>query len=366
MRENIERSKEKLDEMAALLGEVLDGKLSQAQAAKKLGITPQAFGKMTDNQSPFAPYIKKNCILTEMDILWMLDDLETPVEALAKDLFGIHNEDRLFIIETETQERFVEVMKETLKPREFAICDAIYGFSRMDKELHVKRRTLRDVGKEFGINAERVRQIQVHALRKLRNTKICRQLLPNFSKYAQGLEELEELKDMNEGLDMRYRAAMEEIKFLNYKKGLCDSFDKYKETFLQQAGMELVDDIPKDWLEALNKENISSVSDLVSADQGTILRLARENELEISVLLKACRKSGFTPMFIEDLQDKPIEEMGLSVRSFNGLYLRGGIRTIGQLACMSRDDIQSIPSIGVGCVNEICGKLEELGIRIAA
>ena len=85
MKKDVRRAKEQLENMIEVLNDILEGKLTQAQAAAKFGISPQNFGRYTATSFVFAPYIKKN-ILTEKDIFSMLEELETPGESLAKDI----------------------------------------------------------------------------------------------------------------------------------------------------------------------------------------------------------------------------------------------------------------------------------------
>ena len=91
MKKNVRRAKEQLENMIEVLNDILEGKLTQAQAAAKFGISPQNFGRYTTSSFVFAPYIKKN-ILTEKDIFSMVEELETPSVSLAKDILGVHPE----------------------------------------------------------------------------------------------------------------------------------------------------------------------------------------------------------------------------------------------------------------------------------
>ena len=52
-----------LEEMTDLLRKILERKITQKQAADKLGITPQAF--QTELKNSFSNYIKKRNIITE-------------------------------------------------------------------------------------------------------------------------------------------------------------------------------------------------------------------------------------------------------------------------------------------------------------
>lgn len=57
-----------------------------------------------------------------------------------------------------------------LKPRERAVLELRFGLRNGNS------RTLEEVGKEFGVNRERIRQIEAKALRKLRHPSRSRQL----------------------------------------------------------------------------------------------------------------------------------------------------------------------------------------------
>jgi len=70
---------------------------------------------------------------------------------------------------TMLKEQLLDVL-ETLTPREQAVLRLRFG---LDDE---KTRTLEEVGKEFGVTRERIRQIQAKALRKLRHPSRSKQL----------------------------------------------------------------------------------------------------------------------------------------------------------------------------------------------
>ena len=85
-KEKIEKAKKELETLSAILGKILDDTMTQTEAARKLGITPQEFRNETIEN--FTNYVKKKNILTEDDILAYLKDMETPLDRVAKDMFN--------------------------------------------------------------------------------------------------------------------------------------------------------------------------------------------------------------------------------------------------------------------------------------
>lgn len=140
-----------LEEMTDLLRKISERKITQKQAADKLGITPQAF--QTELKNSFSNYIKKRNIITEDLLLKCLEEIETPCERIAKDIFGIAEYEKLVIIDTENQELFLQRMKDILSEREMSIMSLRYGINT-DEPM-----TLRKIGEQFGVEPQRIRQI---------------------------------------------------------------------------------------------------------------------------------------------------------------------------------------------------------------
>lgn len=63
-----------------------------------------------------------------------------------------------------TKRLLLEYMRKCLRPREEMVLKLRFGL--IDNRAH----TLREIGETFGLTRERIRQIEVVALRKLRNT----------------------------------------------------------------------------------------------------------------------------------------------------------------------------------------------------
>lgn len=114
--------------------------------------------------------------------------LETPVgdsdDAFIKDF--IENENEFTPADTvsnnDLKERVREVLK-TLTPREEKVLKMRFGIDVASEH------TLEEVGKDFGVTRERVRQIEVKALRKLRHPSRSNKLQTFFEKELEGLLE---------------------------------------------------------------------------------------------------------------------------------------------------------------------------------
>ena len=169
-KEKIEKAKKELETLSAILGEILDDAMTQTEAARKLGITPQEFRHETIGN--FTNYVKKKNILTEDDILTYLKDMETPLDRIAKDMFNITDKNKLLIIEIDDPDDFIYVMKETLTEKQFYVMSLRYGF---DEEPM----TYQKIGERIGTQKEWVRQIINKSLRKLRHPSCSRRLFPN-------------------------------------------------------------------------------------------------------------------------------------------------------------------------------------------
>ncbi len=128
--------------------------------------------------------------------------LETPVgdseDAFIKDF--IENENELSpadaVVSNDLKERVRTVLK-TLTPREEKVLKMRFGIDVASEH------TLEEVGKDFGVTRERVRQIEVKALRKLRHPSRSKELLPFLEKELElpadaEIEEEEDTMDSGE------------------------------------------------------------------------------------------------------------------------------------------------------------------------
>ncbi len=127
--------------------------------------------------------------------------LETPVgdseDATIKDF--IENENEFSPSETianaDLKERVREVLK-SLTPREEKVLKMRFGIDVASEH------TLEEVGKDFSVTRERIRQIEVKALRKLRHPSRSKKLLSFFEKeLPAALYEDEDVDNQNDELD---------------------------------------------------------------------------------------------------------------------------------------------------------------------
>ncbi|MDO4962958.1 MAG: RNA polymerase sigma factor RpoD/SigA [bacterium] len=79
------------------------------------------------------------------------------------------------VVNASINEDFMKIVHEILNPRELEIILLRFGFK--DGKIY----TLEETAKPFGLTRERVRQIEIKALRKLKNNKTIKTLFPEFS-----------------------------------------------------------------------------------------------------------------------------------------------------------------------------------------
>ncbi len=122
--------------------------------------------------------------------------LETPVgdseDATIKDFIENENEFSPYetIANTDLKERVREVLK-SLTPREEKVLKMRFGIDVASEH------TLEEVGKDFSVTRERIRQIEVKALRKLRHPSRCKKLLTFFEKELAVVQEADDDLDIN-------------------------------------------------------------------------------------------------------------------------------------------------------------------------
>lgn len=130
--------------------------------------------------------------------------LETPVgdgeDAFIKDF--IENEDEILpadsVVYNDLKEHVREILK-TLTPREEKVIKMRYGIDVASGY------TLEEIGKDFGVTRERVRQIEVKALRKLRHPSRSTKLKSFFDK------DIDDLVEVLEGLADTSRVKKESV-----------------------------------------------------------------------------------------------------------------------------------------------------------
>lgn len=348
--DQIKNAKIELDRISSILGDIMDGKLTQCRAAKMLGVSPQNFGDLI--KTNFSSYIRKN-ILSEGEICNMLISLETPCESLVKDILGIHT-DKLVLIDCIREEDFLKVIKHSLTSPEYEVLGLRYGFG--DNNPQHKKLTLEEAGEAMGLSMAWIHNTQRKALLKLRSFSILSQLLPDYGKYISALSELEAIESLNSSLDRKYQAAVSGIQWFKYREGICRAFDAMEKEFAKETLLQDIPFFPKSWVKALMGEEICTVFGLVKTELKDLVGLSKKYGLEMEALYDACASAGINiakPLWIKET---PITELGLSTRSYNCLN-RAGIKTVNRVAEMSRQELMNINHLGGCCLEEICEKM---------
>lgn len=340
--ENIKRSRDVLAQMVNTLDRIMDGKMTQTQAARELGITPQMFNNNINHN--FIPFIRRNQILSEEHLLEFMTELESPCEALAKDIFGLHPSDKIYLMETEPQERFLEVIRNVLTPTEYKVMSLLYGLET--EGVCTGKKSLREAGKVFGVTAERIRQIQAKALRKLRNPKYSRQLLSNFGKFAAAMEELNCLKKQCSLLESKYDSAISCIRWLSFQKSFTKEFEKI-------SMKVLISDLPnfeESWVKELEEIGVRTVFDLAICLKKNPSYIQRKPFTD-NDFRNRCQEFGTYNTHMEGLS-VPIEEAGFSARTYRALH-RNGIATIEELCKTDVVVLENIRGLGRKSLEEI-------------
>ncbi|MCX5925574.1 MAG: RNA polymerase sigma factor RpoD [Candidatus Dependentiae bacterium] len=122
--------------------------------------------------------------------------LETPIgdseDASIKDFIENENEESPsdMVAGNDLKDRMREVLK-TLTPREEKVLKMRFGIDVASEH------TLEEVGKDFSVTRERIRQIEVKALRKLRHPSRSKKLLSFFDKDIEDIDAIEDIEDID-------------------------------------------------------------------------------------------------------------------------------------------------------------------------
>ena len=98
------------------------------------------------------------------------------------------------VASSDLKDRVREVLK-TLTPREEKVLKMRFGIDVASEH------TLEEVGKDFSVTRERIRQIEVKALRKLRHPSRSKRLLAFFEKEMEDKETFDENSEDDEQTD---------------------------------------------------------------------------------------------------------------------------------------------------------------------
>lgn len=187
-RERVEKCKETLDQLSRFMGDILDGKLSQREAAEALRLTAQGLSHELD--SCFKQYLKHSHVFSDEDIRNLLGDVETPAEKLAKDVLQVGEDGRYLLVNRECQKDFIEEVKNTLNKRDYFILSQYYGLE------DGKKKNLTRIAEEMGVSSNYIGQRRRYSLRKLYQYKSCACLLPEYKKLRKDVREYGQMQEM--------------------------------------------------------------------------------------------------------------------------------------------------------------------------
>lgn len=346
--QNLEDAKEKLDLLSSLIGRVLDGKLTQDQAAEMYGMTPKKFWNQI--QKHFDPLIH-NEILPEGGLTRLICTMTTPAENLAMDVLASGRTDKHLHLDYEIQDKFLELAKKALSEKDYQILEWRYGLD--SNYPGVKGKTLAEIGKEYGVQREWIRRILLGCLRRLRNPAIWKQLLPDYGAYTQCLTELEAIKEWNEELQKDYREILSCIRWIQHQEGTCRVFREFLDKKDEVCDLMVTDmpGLPKELAIRFSYCGIHSISDLERLSLEEAENICLKMGISMEELENICYKACMYPDHQVFGLDASITEMDLSARSFNALN-RAGVLTVRDIA-RTGNDLMRIRSIGSKCYDEI-------------
>jgi DNA-binding CsgD family transcriptional regulator len=234
-------------------------------------------------------------------------------ENLILKIFGLGKERRSDILPID--ERKISSIKNvlsTLTPRENQVLQLRFGL----KDGHIS--TLEEAAKPFGVSRERIRQIELKALRKLRHS-----------------------------------SRIKELRYTRNERGMVVAYNAY---FKSEIGQIITEQ--QRFLEELGKENekLKSGNLLLSRRLQAMINIIKKHNLFENVVkdlgedlenLHNVRGLIFNPDF-----DRRIEELELSSRAANCLKIMC-IETLGQLAQKTEIDLLRVKNLGRKSLYEI-------------
>lgn len=173
-RQRLASVRDELIETANILDTVLDGSLTQAAAARKLGITPQTLSKYL--AGGIGPYVRKN-ILKECDLTERVRRLRSPDERLLVMVFNIDDTvgSDLVLFPPYDPATVWDTAFASLTAREYRTLAVLTGLADTENQSPGQER---DVANELCVSIARVGQIKEQALRKLRGHAVLKAMFP--------------------------------------------------------------------------------------------------------------------------------------------------------------------------------------------
>ena len=198
-REDLEFMKKQLSDLENSIQKILNNECSMTEFANTLGISPQDINLCSKKGAYYL--LNKIKIASKEDIESLLVKSMSPGERLIR---AILETDELLILDIVEEEKLIKIMEEALISREFDVLGYRYGF------IDGKPRSLDYTANAYCVSTERIRQIEAKAIRKLRNPKWIKAMLPGYDLKVKALQDLKEMKSISDDIDTQI-ANMQEV-----------------------------------------------------------------------------------------------------------------------------------------------------------
>ena len=231
--------------------DVVEGKTTMRKLADTLNISAQNLNTGLNENT--LSLLKRAKIMTEEQVNQLLIDSMSPYERLMRAILGC-NANEMYVLDIAEEEAFDKLIKEVLTEKEEAVIKIRFGFVG---GIH----SLQDIANMFGLaSAERIRQVEAKAIRKLKSAKNLKKLLPNYELRIASIQETYEMSKLEEQLKAEEKITVElddhieSLKFsirtynclkrhhINYVKELVSIADLNEVKMLGPAGMQEVID----------------------------------------------------------------------------------------------------------------------------
>lgn len=181
---DLKQIQKQLMELYTSIQLIIDYEYSMAEFAKDNGIASQKIHMCTSNG--MYSLLRGIEILDNKDIERLLKESMSPAEIIINEILKPKS---LIILDTVEEDLLIKIMKEALNKNEYDVIINRYGFNGDTK-------TLVETADAIGISHSRVRQIEFNAIRKLRNPKYLKKLLPDYDLSIIELQKTKKMMDI--------------------------------------------------------------------------------------------------------------------------------------------------------------------------
>lgn len=301
----LKEAKQELDNLSGIISDILDGKLSQSAAARKLGVAPGYMPRMAKSQ--FLSKLHKIKGLSTETLKDALLQTVTPYEMLFYCIFGINPKFHGFVLlEEDAENKLKQMVESQLDDKQKQILEKRFGL------LGGCCLSYAEVASEYGLTKQQVRNTELYAIRKLRNPSAWQALLPDYDDCFTKLEELSEFRRANEKLLACYKEAQEECRELEEENRLLEkeTLTEKEQARLKQIQQEKALRIPLASLglstrlrNVLRRNGFYTVGDVMSGTRDELSHLSGMGAATIQELEQAFGNLGLS--FVEEKQEKP-------------------------------------------------------------